>query len=895
LRIDSVIDELGRIAAAFPADVALAAPDGPVTYAELETGSNQLANRLLEAGAAPGDRVAVVAESSVATITALLAVFKAGCVFVPLDPGAPAARLAAMIDEVSPAWFLAGTELAEAVRGLAARTPGAIVLPFSPGGAGGEEEERDGRRPPAVLGPDDPCYICFTSGSTGRPKGIAGRYKAIGHFIGWEIELLGLGRGARVSQLTTPAFDAFLRDVFTPLCCGGTVCIPPSRETVLDTRRLVEWIDEAGVEVVHCVPSLFRALVNQEPEPGRFAALRAVLMAGEPLLPADVAKWRRIFSDRIRLINLYGPSETTMTKLFYPLQPGDEERRNIPIGKPMAGVRVMLVDERGKPCPAGTVGEIYIRTPYRSLGYYGRPEQTAQVFIPNPFGKDAEDIVYRTGDFGRLLADGNLEFLGRRDHQVKIRGVRVELAEVQSVLRERDGVRDAAVIDREDGEGGKTLCAYYVAEAEISPAELREHCAVRLPEVMVPSTFARLAELPRTLTGKLDRAVLPAPDEARQRVPRVPPRNPLERQLVQIWEEVLNVRPIGVTESFFDLGGHSLLAVRLLARIQRALGPSLPLATLLQAKTVEQLAAVLHAESVKLSPLVEIQAGDPGRKPLFMVHPIGGIVLSYRNLATHLEPGRPVFGLQDPYLEVEGGENIELSIEEMAAEYLAAVRSFQLAGPYLLGGWSFGGIVAFEMAQQLRAAGETVDLLALVDTRPRIVVPDKSDEEILEGIARDMARREGKTFAVSPADLAGVEPARRLDHVLAEMKAADLVAPEMRDGVVRRFLRRRRSSAEAAARYTPRPYAGRVTLFRALAVDPLDGATPEGTARQGGSASSDPTLGWADLSVEPVESHAIPGYHAGLMFEPYVQVLAERLGFCINKAEEAHACPILSS
>ena len=881
MRLESVHDEFSRIAAAFPGDVALAAPDGPVTYGDLETRSNELANRLLAAGAGRGDRVAVVAGSSVATIAALLAVFKAGCVFVPLDPSAPAARLEAMVDEVSPAWFLVEPELAEAVRGLAGRTPGASVLPLGPGGEGA-----DGSRPPSVLGPDDPCYIYFTSGSTGRPKGIAGRYKAIGHFIGWEIELLGLGRGARVSQLTTPVFDAFLRDVFTPLCCGGAVCIPPRRETVLDTRRLVEWIDEAGVQVVHCVPSLFRALVNQEPEPGRFAALQAVLMAGEPLLPADVAKWRRIFGDRIRLINLYGPSETTMTKLFYSVRPGDEERRNIPIGKPMEGVRVVLVDERGKLCPAGTVGEIYIRTPYRSLGYYGRPEQTGQVFVPNPFGKDPEDIVYKTGDFGRMLEDGNLEFLGRRDHQVKIRGVRVELAEVQSVLRERDGIRDVAVIDREDGEGGKILCAYYVAEAEISPSELREHCAGRLPEAMVPSTFLRLDELPRTLTGKIDRAALPAPGEARERAPRVPPRNPLERQLVQIWEEVLNVRPIGVTESFFDLGGHSLLAVRLLARIQRVLGPSLPLATLLQAKTIEQLAAVLHEESGKLSPLVEIQAGDPGRKPLFLVHPIGGTVLSYRNLAAHLEPGRPVFGLQDPYLEVEGGEGVELSIEEMAAEYLAAVRSAQPAGPYLLGGWSFGGIVAFEMAQQLRAAGETVDLLALVDTRPRIVVPDESDEETLAGIARDMARRVGKTVAVSPEDLAGVEPSRRLDHILAEMKAADLVAPEMRDEVVRRFLRRRRTSAEAAARYSPRPYPGRVTLFRALEADPLE-APSHAAGRWEGNNGSDPTLGWAELSAEPVESHPVPGYHAALMFEPYVQVLAERLGSCIDKAEEA--------
>jgi amino acid adenylation domain-containing protein len=877
MKIESVHDEFGRIAAEYPTDVALAAPDGPVTYRELDARSNGLANRLLAAGAARGDYVAVVAETSAAMIAALLAVFKAGCVFVPLDPSTPAARLAAMVDEVAPIWFLAEGELAVSARRLAERTPGAAVLPLA---AGSEETEQ--RTPSSVLGPDDPCYVYFTSGSTGQPKGIVGRYKAIGHFIGWEIDLLGLGRGARVSQLTTPAFDAFLRDVFTPLCCGGAVCIPPGRETVLDTRRLVDWIDEAGVEVIHCVPSLFRALVNQEPGPERFTTLRAVLTSGEPLLPADVAKWRRIFGDRIQLINLYGPTETTMTKLFHPVGSWDEVRRSIPIGKPMPGVRIVLVDERGKACPDGMVGEIYIRTPYRTLGYHGRPEQTREVFVPNPFGTDPEDIVYRTGDFGRVLPDGNLEFLGRRDHQVKIRGVRVEMAEVQNVLRERAGVLDSVVIDRDDAEGGKMLCAYYVAAEEIPPADLREHCATRLPEAMVPSLFVRLGELPRTLTGKIDRASLPVPSEAREQAPRVPPRNPLERQLVQIWEEVLNVRPIGVTESFFDLGGHSLLAVLVLARIQRALGPSLPVATLLEAKTIEQLAVVLHEESRKLSPLVEIQAGESGRKPIFLVHPIGGAVLSYRNLAKHLEPGQPVFALQDPYLEVEGGESVELSIEEMAAEYLVGVRSVQPAGPYLLGGWSFGGIVAFEMAQQLCAAGESVDLLALVDTRPLVVLPDESDEEILAGIARDSARRMGKTLAVSPEDLARVERSRWFDHILDEMKAADLATHELRDEVVRRFLRRRRASSEAAARYTFHSYPGRITLFRALDVDPLETPMPDEGAR-----CSDPTLGWGDLSAEPVESHPIPGYHAGLMFEPYVQVLAERLGFCINRAEEA--------
>ncbi len=610
MRIDGVLDEISRFAAASGSEIALSAPTEQVTYAELEERSNHLSGYLLEWGAAKGDRVAVLVEDSVQVIIALLAILKAGCVFVPLDPEATPTRLASQVLQARPGWFLLQARFVQWVGSLAPTLSAKCVVldagPWDRKALFGLEvledyrEYRNSERPASTLGPDDLCYIYFTSGSTGKPKGIGGRYKSIGHFVGWEIETFHLGPGVRVSQLTTPSFDAFLRDVLTPLCVGGTVCIPAGRETVLDARLLAAWIEEARVEIVHCVPSLFRSLVNQPLNTARFPMLRAILMAGEPLLPADVRKWMDVFGGRIQLVNLYGPSETTMVKFFYLVRPGDQNLRSIPIGKPMAGARAVLVDSRGKACPPGTVGEIYIRTPYRSLGYYEQPELTREVFIPNPFSEDAEDIVYKTGDFGRTLDDGNFEFLGRRDHQVKIRGVRVELSEIESALREQAEVRDVVVVDRQDVEGNKYLCAYLVTGPDVDLEMLRQHCTDRLSEVMIPSSFVVLDELPRTLSGKIDRSALPEPSLSRSQREYVAPRSLVEEVVAGIWASVLGVELVGTEDSFFALGGHSLLATRVLSRIGEAFGMHLPLRLLFEAPTVaafgSRVEEALHAE-----------------------------------------------------------------------------------------------------------------------------------------------------------------------------------------------------------------------------------------------------------------------------------------------------------
>ena len=562
------------------------------TYAALEAKANNLANFLIASGTQKGSIVTVLIEDPVEVIAAIIGILKAGCVFVPLDPSIPEKRLEVMVSEVSPGWFLYESRFSGIAERIAVDS--ARLIPVEEYASFSNSE-----RPQVEYQPDDRCYVFFTSGSTGRPKGILGRLKGIDHFIKWEIKALGLSEGVRVSHLTTPAFDAVLRDIFVPLCAGGTICIPPGRETILDIKKLIDWMDIQGINVIHCVPSLFRAIVNEDLNSDYFAELTHVLMAGEPLLPSDVGKWVEKFGARVQLVNLYGPSETTMTKFAYFVKPDDRELESIPIGKPIEGCAAVLVDAEDKVCAPGTVGEIYIRTPFRTHGYFNQPELTQQVFVPNPFSKDPNDVIYKTGDLGRVMADGNFEFLGRRDLQVKIRGTRIELSEIDKLLRAHEAVKDLAVIDREDASSNKFLCAYVVLGQPVETGEFRDYLSSRLPHEMIPSAFVLMDKLPRTISGKIDRKALPAPGQLRAELEKLftPPRTPIETTLAEIWTEVLGIDRVGIDDNFFEMGGHSLLVFQVISRVREAFGIDLPLRALFEAPTIEQQAlAVIEAQ-----------------------------------------------------------------------------------------------------------------------------------------------------------------------------------------------------------------------------------------------------------------------------------------------------------
>ena len=595
----SVQEMFSEMAAQYGPQVAIERGSRWVTYESLEAESNRLANFLIECGAGHGVMVGLVTDDPVSIITGILGVLKAGAVFVPLDPTFPDGRLRVMSDQVQPQFYVTQTKYLpklETLREQANREARIVCLD-----AGDYAAYQRTEHPGVSSDPDAPCSIYFTSGSTGRPKAILGRLKGIDHFMRWEIKAVGAGPGTRVSQLASPSFDGFLKDVFVPLCVGGVVCAPESRDLILDPWALADWLDVEQVEVLHCVPSVFRALLNEGLNNRYFEAMRCVVMTGEPLYPADVKRWMDTFGERIKLFNIYGTTETTLSHFAYEIKPEDADRPSIPVGRPIDGGRPLVIDSKGKLCGLGAVGEVHIRTEYRSHGYYNEAELTREVFVQNPLSDDANDVVHKTGDYGRILKTGDLEHLGRRDQQVQIRGVRVELGEIENLLRSHEGVADVAVIDRDDVEGNKFLVAFVTlsnggnngARTDV----LRQYVADRLPPTMLPSAFVELDQLPRTLNGKIDRKALPDLELLQaERELEAGKMTPVEEILAGIWCEVLRLPSIARHGNFFNLGGHSLLVTQVLARVREYLKVEVPVRSIFEAPTLEQFARLIEEQ-----------------------------------------------------------------------------------------------------------------------------------------------------------------------------------------------------------------------------------------------------------------------------------------------------------
>ncbi|HKR11857.1 MAG TPA: amino acid adenylation domain-containing protein [Pyrinomonadaceae bacterium] len=693
MNYENVHELFSRMAETYGPQVAIERAGQHVSYAEVEGQSNRLANFLLAQGVNSGTMVGLFTDDPVQIVIGILGVLKAGGVFVPLDPTFPEQRLRMMSSQVQPEWYVTERRYAEKLGQVWAGATARVIC----------VDDRESEfaacdrmeRPGVVSDPEAPCSIYFTSGSTGKPKAILGRLKGIDHFIRWEIEALGVTAGTRVSQLASPSFDGFLKDVFVPLCAGGVVCAPESRSIVLEGWRLADWLDIEQVEILHCVPSVFRSLLNEELNNKYFEPMRYVGLTGEILFPADVKRWMNIFGDRIGLVNLYGPTETTILKFFHFVKPEDAERPSIPLGKPIDGSSVMVIDSSGDLCGLGAVGEIHISTPYRAHGYYGEPELTKEVFIQNPFNNDPADIIYKTGDFGRLLKGGDLEFLGRRDQQVQVRGVRVELGELENLLRAHETVADVAVIDRDDEHGNKYLVAYVTMNNGFGSDQLRQYLAERLPETMVPSAFIELDQLPRTLNGKLDRKALPQLElaQAEKEMREAGPRNPVEEIVAGIWCEVLRLPAIGKHGNFFNLGGHSLLVTQVLSRVREFLKVDLPVRSLFETPTIEEFAQLIQEQisagkQVELTPIArvsregELPLSHPQQRMWFFEQLASGSGAFNIALGLRLKGQLNVTALEQTFGEIfrrhEGLRTVFPAVNDQPVQIIQGPASFRL-------------------------------------------------------------------------------------------------------------------------------------------------------------------------------------------------------------------------
>jgi thioesterase domain-containing protein len=539
-------------------------------------------------------------------------------------------------------------------------------------------------------------------------------------------------------------------------------------------------------------------------------------------------------------------------------------------------------DDGGQPAPVGIPGELYVGGEGMARGYIGREELTAERFIPARYGRAGERL-YKTGDLVRYLSDGNIEYLGRKDAQVKIRGYRIELGEIQAVLSEHRSVNQSVVIAREDERGDNRLLGYVVVEEATSTSELRKYLKERLPEYMLPEAIIALDEVPVTANGKIDRKKLPPPSGARQLLNKsiVDPRDHLELQLVNIWENVLGVHPIGATDNFFDLGGHSLLAVSLMARIRNVMGRDLPLSALFQGGTIESLASMLRRESnsASWSCLVELQASG-SQPPLFFVHPAGGNVLCYLDLARRLGRDQPFYGLMAPGLN--GEQSLYTRVEDLAAHYIETLKTVQPEGPYILGGWSFGGIVAYEMAQQLVAQGQKVSHLLLLDSGARTSSGEDIEDEVEDDDAALLVNLLSEDLPISTENLRQFQGDEQIDYILKRAMEEHLAPPDVEVAQARSLLRVYRTNEKAGRKYVPQVYPDTITLFKT--------AKPTVTPSSDGSAASermkkiiqDPTMGWGELVAGGVRVVDVPGTHITMVRPPHIETLAMRIRACLN-------------
>lgn len=859
-------------AARNPDRIAVSHQDRALTYGELNAAANQLAHELIGRGVRPDMPVGICLRRCPEMVVALLAILKAGGAYLPLDPGYPPERLKFKVDDANIRVLVTDLELHEKLA-----LPVSVVLCVD---RDGPEWAGLSRENPVVdLDLSNLAYFIYTSGSSGRPKGVMIEHRAVSHFVQAAIQHYGISSEDCMLQFGSISFDLAVEEIFTCLVAGGRLQLRDEDmmgSSSLFMRRCQEW----GVTILDLPTAYWHQLVaDLEQGDLRFPKeVRLVIIGGERVLPGAVQAWLRKVGGRPRLFNSYGPTETTVVATGYWIDDDLPSRSQVPIGKPLANTEIYVLDGRKRLVPIGAEGELYIGGQSVSRGYLNRPELTAACFVEDPFRAGSGRKLYKTGDRVRFLQDGSLEFLGRIDTQVKIRGFRIEPGEIETMLLRCSDVREAVVLALADSSGGHLLTAYVVPSKErpVAPRELTGFLKKSLPGYMVPAALVLLERLPLTPNGKIDTRALPAPlpsdmTAESQDVSRTGPNNPLEEKLARIWAEVLGLPNVGIGDRFFDLGGHSLQAFRMLTMIREQLEVEIQLSALFQAPSVAEMAVLLAQKGVEVpwSPLVPFQ-GQGTRLPFFAIHGGHGEVLFYKGLAEHLGPDQPFYALRARGNDFP--DNPHRTVEEMAADYIRAIRSIQPDGPYRIGGASFGGIVAFEMAKQLQESGLAVERLILFDTGGfrEFLTPLPLGRRVLNllrylpryGLREVWHRLKIRIlrFFVSES--------------VVEFYRATGTLPKESSAIIFTWQAVWQANLEAADRYVPTVYPGELTLIRAV---------DDGNYMW---YRYDSDYGWGELSEGGVVGYDVPGTHIGMFQEPYVKRLAETMEVLLSGATQ---------
>lgn len=904
-----------------PDAVAVRCGANQVTYDELNRRANQLAHSLRGRGAQPEKLIGICAARSIEMVIGILGILKAGGAYVPLDSSYPRERLAFVLADAQIQMVVTQSELLDALP--ACESP---VLCLDRDWS--DIAQQPDTNPNPVVEPANLAYVIYTSGSTGKPKGVMITHANVANFVRDAGAALPVTANDIYLHTASIGYALSVRQLLIPLCYGATIVLATT-EQARDPLVLFDLIKRERVTLMDVVPSFWRACIQALAAlPTNERAnlldnhLRRIVSIGEPLMSDLPHKWRVDFGHPATLVNIFGQTETTGVVATFPI-PADDPLASgiVSIGQSIPRTQLYILDANLQPVPPGTPGELCVSSGALARGYLNRPELTAAKFIPNPFNDHLSDRLYRTGDLACYRADGNIDFLGRGDYQVKIRGQRLELGEVEAVLSEHPQVQACVVMARGENSDDKYLVAYIVPSAKLTADALRQFMRQKVPTYMVPSFFVFLDALPLTPNGKIDRLALPDPLAATTNASPaefgsallgqsskweksssattpgkvdILPRTDIERKLVRLWQALLHTERIGIQDNFFDLGGHSLLAVRLFAQIEQELGVRFPITVLFQAPTIASLAELIehrHDKSISWSPVVPIRTGR-AKPPFFGVHGQDGGVLFWRDVVLFLPADQPFYGVQAQ--GVDGLQPALTRIEEMAARYLEEIRRVQPQGPYYLGGFSMGGEIAFEMARQLRAQNERVALLVLFDTAN----PDRAIRHPLyeHGVIRATNVENsiktpryyiwGRKLAGHIRRLLKLHPRNQIDYlahefrmrvrrggIFARVRFYRWLGKRLPDQLLLAYLRE--SHTKALQNYAPGKYDGKLVLFRAsetLQRNPLDSP-----------------MGWEPLAQGGVEVYLFDSTHRLVDREYSAEQVAKQLNDCLLKAQAMNA------
>ncbi|HEX2687361.1 MAG TPA: amino acid adenylation domain-containing protein [Kofleriaceae bacterium] len=831
-----------------------------LSYRQLTEQAHSLARYLTAQGVGREQLVGIAVEPSPWLPVAMLAVLRAGAAYMPLDPSYPVARLGDMLDQSSArrAPLLLTTSAA------ASRLPAGVgtIVELDrawPTIVAIAAAQTPHAAPPAA--PDSLAYVIFTSGSTGRPKGVMVPHRGLANLVTAQIEAFAIDAGSVVLQFAPLGFDASVSEVFTALAAGATLCLAP-RDELVPGPGLVELGLRHGVTVATLPPSSLALL-----EPGDFPTLATIVSAGEACSAALVARW----SPGRRFVNAYGPTEVTVCATTSVCEI-DPSGRSPGLGEALRGCTVCLLDAALLPVEDGQPGEIFVGGVGVARGYLDRPDLTAERFIPDPAAQVPGARMYRTGDLARHRDDGSLEFLGRADHQVKVRGHRIEPSEVEAVLRTAPGVRDALVLAREDRPGDVRLVAYLIGDPDLDRMAARAVAEVHLPAFARPTDLVVLGDWPRNPAGKIDRNGLPAPRRAGSGGAA---RSDLEFRLTEIWQGVLGASAIGPDDDFFALGGHSLLAIRMLSRVRDEFEVDLPLSVVAERRTVATLAdaiASLGAHAALSSPIQLRAAGT--RQALFLVPPVSGSALAYLPLLHRLSADRSIHAFHAPGLDGRGSPPARLPerLEDLAAHYVRELLAAHPRGPYLLGGWSIGGAIAVEMALQLDELGHDVPTVILIESSaPTPYLTEGVKQRFGELSAgtlafmyvNNFARCFGIDLGLDKAKFSSLPPGDLVPSALAELRRVPGFAPDIDLARLGAHMAVFAATARGFSRWLPaRRYRGRIIHFLA----------------QGGHPEFGPQRAdWSGFAEQPVEIIDVPGNHFSVVNEPHVSAVGAAL------------------